>query len=201
VKTPFLVGETIYLRPLEPEDGPEVAAWFRDAEISGPFSNGLPVSAEAARRRAETLARDERQVGLAVALRADDRLVGAVRLHRLDPRRRSADYSLALAPGSSFRGAAAAAREATRLVLAYAFDTLNLNRVHVQFLASDRAARSRYAEAGFTEEGILRQEAWRDGRYEDVVVMALLREEYGRAPGKPSPAGRRPPVRGRTRSR
>ncbi|HET9950683.1 MAG TPA: GNAT family protein [Candidatus Eisenbacteria bacterium] len=180
MKTPFLVGETIYLRPLESEDGPEVAAWFREAEFGGRFANGLPVSEEAARRQIETLTRDERQIGLAVALRADDRLVGAVRLYRLSPQRRSGGCRLALAPASSFRGAAAAAREVTRLVLAYAFDTLNLNRVYVHLPASDHAARTRYAAAGFREEGILRQEAWRDGRYEDVAVLALLREEYGR---------------------
>jgi len=180
MKMPFLVGETIYLRPLEPENGPEVAPWFREAEFGGRFASGLTVSEEAARHQIETLTRDERQVGLAVALRADDRLVGAIRLHSLNPQRRSAGYRLALAPASSFRGAAAAAREATGLVLAYAFDTLNLNRVYVHLLASDRAARSRYAASGFTEEGILRQEALRDGRYEDVAVMALLREEYGR---------------------
>jgi diamine N-acetyltransferase len=174
---PFLIAETIYLRPLEPEDGPQVAPWLVEAEISGPFSNGLPVSEEAARRRIETVTRDERQVGFAVALRADDRLVGAVRLYRLSPQRRNCGYSLALAPASSFRGAAAAAREATRLVLAYAFDTLNLHRVYVQLPASDRAARSSFAAAGFIEEGVLRQEAWRDGKYDDVAVMGLLREE------------------------
>jgi RimJ/RimL family protein N-acetyltransferase len=180
MKTPFLVADTIYLRPLELEDGPAVAPWFRVAELGGQFANGFPVSEEGARRRVETLTRDDRQVALAVALRADDRLVGVVRLHRFNPQRRSCGYVLALAPASSFRGAAAAARQATRLVLAYAFDTLNLNRVFVQLPASERAARSGYAAAGFKEEGFLRQEAWRDGGYEDVAVMAILREEYDR---------------------
>jgi len=180
MRTPFLVGDTIYLRPLEIEDGPATAPWFRAVEVGGRFASGLPLSEEAARHQIDTMTKDDRQVALAVALRADDRLVGAVRLFRLDPQRRSAGLRLALAPGSAFRGAgaAAAAREATRLVLGYAFDTLNLHRVFVHLFASDRAARARYGAAGFREEGVLRQEAWRDGRYEDVAVMGLLREEY-----------------------
>ena len=178
MKTPFLVGETIYLRPLEPEDGPDAARWFRDVEIGGRFGSGLPMSEEAGRRHVEGLTRDERQVGMAVALRADDKLVAAIQLYSLQPQRRSGGYRLALDPAG--RGAEKIAVEATRVVLAYAFETLNLNRLWLQVLAADRVARKRFAKVGFVEEGVLRQEAWRDGRYEDVAAMAMLREEWDR---------------------
>jgi diamine N-acetyltransferase len=182
MRMPFLVGETIYLRPLESDDGPDAARWFRGAETEGRLAGGLPVSEEAARRLIETLTRDERQVGMAVARRADDRVVGVIRLYRLNPQRRSGGYRLALAPTSDLGrgGVDAITRQATRLVLAYAFETLNLNRIYVHGFASDRAARTRYEKVGFTEEGILRQEAFQDGRYEDVVVMGILREEWAR---------------------
>lgn len=187
MRTPFLVGETVYLRPLESDDGPRAARWLQDAEIDGRFAAGLPIGDEAARRLVETLARDERQIGIAVARRADDALIGAVRLYKLNTQRRSGGYRLALAPASELgRGAAdPVTRQVTRLVLAYAFEVLNLNRVFVHLLASDRAARSRYGKAGFIEEGVLRQEAFRGGSYEDVVVTAILREEWGeRAAGR-----------------
>jgi len=180
VKTPFLVGDSIYLRPLELESGPAAARWLGAAEIDGPFARNLPVSDEGARRLIEALTRDERQIGIGVARRADDRLVGVVRLHGVATQRRSAGYRLALAPAAELgRGAAdAVTRETTRLVLAYAFEVLNLNRIHLRLLAADRAARKRWASEGFVEEGILRQEALRDGAYEDVVVMAILRGEW-----------------------
>ena len=181
MRTPFLVGETIYLRPLESDDGPRAARWLRDAEVDGRFATGLPIGEEASRRLVEALARDERQVGIAVARRADDALIGAVRLYKLNSQRRCGGYRLALAPASEMgRGAAdTVTRQATRLVLAYAFEVLNLNRVFAHAFASDRAGRSRYEKAGFIEEGVLRQEAFRNGSYEDVVVMAILREEWG----------------------
>jgi len=178
MRTPFLVGETIYLRPLEPDDGPDAARWFRETEIGGRFGSGLPMSEEAGLRYMEGLARDERQVGMAVARRADDKLVAAIRLHSLRPQRRSGGYRLALDPAA--RGAETIAVEATRLVLAYVFETLNLNRLWLHGLAADQAVRKRFAKLGFTEEGVLRQEAWCDGRYQDVVVMAMLREEWDR---------------------
>ena len=178
MRTPFLVGETIYFRPFEPGDGADVARWFRERELSGRFASGLPMSEEAAARFVEGLARDERQVGVAVARRADDKLVGAIRIHSLQPQRRTGGYRLAL--DSAARGGEKIAQEATRLVLAYVFETLGLNRLWLHEWAGDETARRRFAKAGFTEEGVLRQEAWKDGAYEDVVVMAILREEWDR---------------------
>ena len=178
MRTPFLVGSTIYLRPLEPEDGPATARWFREAEIGGRFAPGLPMSDEAGRRLVEALTRDERQVAMGVARRTGDRMVAAVRLYSLQPQRRSGGYRLAIDP--AVRGAEKVAAEATRLVLAYAFETLNLNRLWLHDFATDQAARKRFAKLGFVEEGTLRQEAWRNGNYEDVVVMSMLREEWDR---------------------
>lgn len=178
MRTPFLIGETIYFRPLEPGDGVSVARWLREHELGGRFASGLPMSEEAGQRHVENLTRDERQVAAAIARRADDKLLGVIRIYNLQPQRRSGGYRLALDPEA--RGAEKIALESTRLVLDYVFETLGLNRLWIHELAAAEGVRKRYAKAGFTEEGILRQEAFQDGRYEDVVVMGMLRDEWER---------------------
>ena len=35
-------------------------------------------------------------------------------------------------------------------------------------------------KCGFVREGLLRQESYVDGKYRDVLMMALLREDYHR---------------------
>jgi RimJ/RimL family protein N-acetyltransferase len=35
-----------------------------------------------------------------------------------------------------------------------------------------------YEKVGFRREGLLRQESYREGRYGDTLVMALLRQEW-----------------------
>jgi len=60
----------------------------------------------------------------------------------------------------------------------YAFDHLNMNRVMLQCLAEDPRAVGAYLKVGFVEEGRQRQLAWVRGRYEDVLVMSVLREEW-----------------------
>lgn len=180
MKTPFLVGATIYFRPLEPGDGVDAARWLRLYELGGRFASGLPMSEEGGQRHVESLTRDERQVAMAIARRADNNLLGVIRIYNLQPQRRSGGYRLALDPEAP--GAEKIAVESTRLVLDYVFETLGLNRLWLHELAGDDVARKRFTRAGFTEEGILRQEAWKDGRYEDVVVMGILRDEWERRP-------------------
>jgi RimJ/RimL family protein N-acetyltransferase len=53
-----------------------------------------------------------------------------------------------------------------------------MNRVALQVLAEDPRAVGAYRKAGFVEEGRERQLGWVRGRYEDVLVMAILREEW-----------------------
>jgi diamine N-acetyltransferase len=74
--------------------------------------------------------------------------------------------------------------EATRLMVRYAFDTLNLNRVWLHVYEDNEHALHVYPKVGFRIEGRLRQSFFRDGRYWDTLVMAVLREEW-KTPDRP----------------
>ena len=176
MKNPFLVGAKVYLRPLETEDAASIAAWLNDPEVGEVLGFVRPFGEDGARRFLEGAASDSRQVGCGIALRRSDRLVGMIALHHISDQRRSAALGIAIGP-PSMRGRGVGT-EATRLVLAYAFETLNLNRVWLHAMASSHAARRVYANLGFVHEGVLREEAWRAGRHEDFVVMGLLRAEW-----------------------
>jgi len=67
--------------------------------------------------------------------------------------------------------------EAVRQVLEYAFDTLGLRRVYLTVLAFNEAATTLYKKCGFREEGRLRQHVFKQGKYEDLLVMGVLRDE------------------------
>ncbi len=90
---------------------------------------------------------------------------------------RSAEFSIQIgeaeARGQGF-GAAA-----TRAALAHAFDDLNLHRVWLTLLASNTRAEALYKKVGFQREGVLRDAAFKAGRYVDVVTMAILDSRRG----------------------
>ena len=55
---------------------------------------------------------------------------------------------------------------------------LSNNRIWLGVNAANERAVRAYEKAGFVKEGLLRQEQFRNGRYDDVVRMAVLRDEY-----------------------
>jgi RimJ/RimL family protein N-acetyltransferase len=63
-------------------------------------------------------------------------------------------------------------------MVGYGFDTLNLNRIHLTVFEDNAAAVRVYEKAGFRREGVLRQGQWREGRYWDLHMMSILRDEY-----------------------
>ena len=60
----------------------------------------------------------------------------------------------------------------------YAFGTLNLNRIWLSCFADNARAIRAYEKVGFRREGVLRQEMYREGRYWDSLLMAILREDW-----------------------
>jgi RimJ/RimL family protein N-acetyltransferase len=176
VRNPFRIGKRVYLRPLEREDAGVLAPWFNDPEVTRTLLAFRPMSVGAEVEFLERLAKDETAVVLGIVLRAGDRLVGTVGLHKIDAGNRNAEFGIAV--GDKRAQNKGCGTEATGLIVDYAFDTLNLNRVRLCVYANNPRGLHVYAKVGFVKEGVLRQEAYREGRYWDVIVMGLLRSEW-----------------------
>jgi RimJ/RimL family protein N-acetyltransferase len=68
--------------------------------------------------------------------------------------------------------------EAIGLIAAHGFLMLNLNRIWLMVLDTNHRAIRAYVKAGFSKEGILRQNVFLGGGYHDTVVMGLLRSDW-----------------------
>jgi len=78
----------------------------------------------------------------------------------------------------------------------FAFEEMNLHKIRLDVYASNAAAVRTYENVGFRREGVLRDEAFRGGRYIDVLRMGLLREEIAEARSAPR-SNRKPRARRR----
>jgi RimJ/RimL family protein N-acetyltransferase len=116
------------------------------------------------------LAADDEAVKLVVE--ADGTGVGDAGLFGFDRFAGHAEAGISLVPEARGQGIGTAA--ITQLV-EFAFVRQNLRRVHLQAIASNTAAIRAYEKAGFVVEGRLREHAWVRGRYEDIVLMGILR--------------------------
>lgn len=174
MKNPFLVGEALYLRPLERDDAPLFTAWANDPESRYYLARPRPSTLAHEQALIDQASKDD--VVLGIARKTDDALLGRIALRHIDPRNSQAELALFIGPpretGKGY------GTEAVRLIVKYAFDTLNLQRVHLRVHADNAKAVRAYEKAGFVREGVLRRDRYREGRYVDTLVMAVLRDEW-----------------------
>lgn len=64
--------------------------------------------------------------------------------------------------------------DAVKTLTQYCFDNLNLHKIFLYVFASNQRAIRCYEKAGFLKEGVLKQHHYRSGKYEDVIVMAII---------------------------
>jgi RimJ/RimL family protein N-acetyltransferase len=67
---------------------------------------------------------------------------------------------------------------ATKFIVKYAFEKLNLNKVWLGVNIENKGAVRCYEKAGFQKEGVLRQEIFRNNKYYDAVRMSILLEDF-----------------------
>jgi RimJ/RimL family protein N-acetyltransferase len=63
-------------------------------------------------------------------------------------------------------------------MLKHGFEDLNLNRIYLQVFAENLRGIKAYLAAGFVKEGILRQAMYKNGKYNDIVLMSVLHIDW-----------------------
>jgi ribosomal-protein-alanine N-acetyltransferase len=174
---PTLRTSRLTLGPLESRDAEALvtlAGAFEIADTTATIPH--PYTADDARM---FLALDaaERVSGGSVrfAIRADgDSLVGIVSLHQIDRDRLRAELGYWIGVPWWGRGYAT---EAAKAVVRYGFDELGLHKIHAHYLTRNPASGKVLERIGMRREGLLREEVRKWGRFEDVVVCAVLRSD------------------------
>jgi RimJ/RimL family protein N-acetyltransferase len=108
-------------------------------------------------------------------VREPEQFIGVTGLRHIDVRNRHAEFGIAI--GEKTAWGSGYGTEATRLIVRYAFETLNFNRIWLHVGEDNERAVRVYEKVGFRTEGRLRQDMFRDGRYWDSLVMAVLRDD------------------------
>jgi putative acetyltransferase len=160
----------ITIRGAEVEDWEDIAA-TRDSGNVVYNTLQLPyMSRESVRERLENLPDDQRML---VAV-AKDRVVGQLGLH-LNTGRRAHVARLGMMVHAEFQGhgVGSALMEAA---IDLAENWLNISRIELECYTDNAAGRALYQKFGFEIEGILRDYAFRDGRFVDAYLMARIQD-------------------------
>lgn len=175
----MIYGERIRLRAIERQDLPRFVAWFNDPEVRRGLNVFLPMSLMEEERWYEgVLERDpiERPMSIDVQEGEDWIHIGSCGIFEVDARVRRCEIGIAI--GSRSYWDQGLGTDALSTLVKHAFETLNMNRVALRVFESNERALRVYQRLGFKEEGRLRQAHFDEGRYGDVSIMSLLRDEW-----------------------
>ena len=176
MKTPFLTGERLYLRPLDEEDLDRCLRWINDPELQARIGRRHPMSRAQEQEWLAGQYKREDHMNLAIVLVDGDRHVGNCGFNQIDFINRSAEFGILIAErdvwGQGY------GPEAARLILKYGFEEFGLHRVELTVFAFNEHAMRAYQKAGFVHEGTKRQAYFRGGTFHDVHVMSVLASEW-----------------------
>ena len=114
-------------------------------------------------------------VSFSVVELATGELAGVASVWAIDTHNRSAHLGMTLRP--SFRGRGLG-YETLRALCLYGFDFLGLHRLQIETLTDNDAMIATAEKAGFTREGVLREDGWMLGELVSDVIYGLLDREY-----------------------
>jgi UDP-4-amino-4,6-dideoxy-N-acetyl-beta-L-altrosamine N-acetyltransferase len=164
----------IDLRDLVSEDASRLHAWRREPEVNRWMSDSPPDTLEAQQRWVDAAIADPDRSGWIITY--GGRPAGFLQLSGLTDCNRRAQWGWYIGdPEARGRGVG---RAAQALGLDKAFAQFGLEKVWAEVLADNEAALKAQGSCGFRREGYLRAHALKDGVFRDVVLLAILAEEW-----------------------
>lgn len=173
----FLRGKSNYLRPLAVRDLERCHRWINDPKTR--FSVGkafLPVTQAGEQKFIEAANDTTHSVRLAIVLNKSHRHIGVCGLESIQWQDRCAEFGILI--GEEDCRGKGYGTEATQMMVAYAFETLNLHRLQLGVLDFNKGGIAAYEKAGFVREGVQRKRCYRGGKYYDHLIYGILAEEF-----------------------
>lgn len=168
----------LLLRRLEMADARDLFAYSRDEQVA------RYVLWEAQRHVAESRAyikcmlrryRAGDPASWAIVRKDENRVVGTIGYMWFQPENNAAEVGYSLARDCWNQGYMT---EALKAVLRYSFEELAIHRIEAQHETENPASGAVMRKCGMRHEGTLRSRLFNKGRYVDVELYSILREEY-----------------------
>lgn len=173
-----VVTRRLVLRPARMRDAQDMYEYSKDPQVA------LHVLWDAHRSIRETRAvvrqmiRDARlgpPFSYVIELKDERRVIGTIGLMSYTKSNRSAEIGYSLSRAYWGRGIMT---EALIGMLKFCFEELGLNRVEAQHEAGNPASGAVMRHAGMRYEGTLRKRIFNKGKFHDMELYAILKEEF-----------------------
>jgi RimJ/RimL family protein N-acetyltransferase len=166
------------LRELEKKDLPKVNKWRNNPDLIALL--GAPfrfINLNVDEKWFESyMANRGNTIRCAIVEGDNDDILGLVSLVSIDYMNQSAEFHIMI--GDKDNQGKGIGTFAVNAMLQHAFYNMNLQRIELTVLEDNERARHLYEKVGFIQEGIKRKAKYKNGKFINMIVYSILKEEY-----------------------
>lgn len=171
----FLHKNSLSLRPISLEDLDLIYKWHNNPEVTKYSLNKLVYPSDKSRIEKFINNSNSNKI-ITFSILDNKKNVGYIGLSSIDQINNKAEYFIFI--GDKKNWGKGIGHKSSLLLIDYAFNTLNINRIELTVSAIHKSAIKLYKKIGFIEEGRKKQSCYRDGKYHDKLIMAILKKDW-----------------------
>ena len=168
-----LTGDKIRLRLMQEEDTDLIVQWRNNPRVRNNFIYQKPFTREGHENWVRTMVDTGKVVQFIIEDLTDGQPVGSVYFRDIDKEYSKAEYGIFIGEDSAVGKGFGS--EAAHIAVEYGFEELGLHKIFLRVFADNAGAIRSYEKAGFIKEGYFKDDVCIDGRYKDLIFMAIIK--------------------------
>jgi RimJ/RimL family protein N-acetyltransferase len=172
----MIAGDLVILRALETADLERCYQWMNDPNVVRTLKSRYPMpfqqEAEWLEQAVRPASATERH--FAVERKDNRQHIGNASIHDIDWVSRNAAFGLFIGEPNAWNKGFGT--DGVRALVRFAFEEMNLQKLRINVFDYNERAKHVLFALGFQQEGKLVREFYREGRYQDVVILSIFHD-------------------------
>ena len=171
-------GKKVRLREYKKEDVKQAQSFINDPEVKRLLHPGIPYlyTFEDELKWFEGMSATKERYSFAIETLEDNKYIGGCGINDIDWK--NSVIVVGIFIGDKDYWSKGFGTDAMQVLIKFIFEQMNIHKIKLHVYSFNDRAIKCYEKCGFKQEGILRKEVFKDGKYYDDIVMGLLSEEY-----------------------
>lgn len=170
-------GKQVRLRNYNKEDMPLALAYMNDEEINRNLMPGIPypLTLEDQERWYSNQSGIKDTYNFAIETLEEGKYIGGCGINSVDWK--NSNVVIGIFIGDKDYWSKGYGTDALQLLINFIFDEMNIHKIKLNVYSFNKRAIRCYEKCGFKQDGVLREEIFKNGQYYDQWAMSLLKSE------------------------
>ncbi len=173
----FIEGENVKILPINLEHVNLYQIWKNDPKVRVYSRNILPRSADELKKRMKPSENEIKSEFLfEIHYKSENKPIGTCEITDINWYNRTAELGIII--GESLLWGRNIGTEVINLLNEYAFNELNMRKLYVYIFSPNVGSWSCAEKCGYIREGVLKENIYIDGKYEDEFIYILFKKDW-----------------------